>query len=236
MERAKGTRAFKAFSRFALISLLVTGSAALAQPPSPGSGKGMVAFEVQSVDPQSWVVTAQDLESGEMLRFRLSPDAFRGQRFRADLAGARSGAKISIQGTPGVRLDQAVVERPQEESLSESPLSGARTFDREGQRPPAASRGPAQRPGAMRGGALPGRQGAGPIDYEVISVDARNWQVEARGSDGETVSLEIDPKAFAGYRFSASAKNLRAGEGFELLAANETPLADCCVVKSSLRR
>ncbi len=100
--------------------------------------------------------------------------------------------------------------------------------------PPA---GPGGYPGARSGPRAPGRQvhpgrrASGPMEYQVISVDSRTWQVQARGSDGSTVTLAVDPQVFVGYRFRAAVENLRAGQGFELLATNDRPLDNCCTVK-----
>lgn len=211
--------------------LLTVGGPLAAQPAAPGDS---VAFEVQSIDRQNWVVTARDLESGEVFAFRLPPEAFRGQRFEADLDDAASGKKISVQGARGARLDKAVIERPiGAGSPSRGRPEGDTRFDRDRAPGPAdygsspERRGPAD---YLQSNGRPGG-GSGPSEYEVLSVDSRTWTVQARGRNGRTVSLEVDPQAFVGYRFRASVEDLRAGQGFELLATNEQPLANCCVVK-----
>lgn len=215
-------------------ALLVAGSAqAAAQLGDPRGGGDSIAFEVQSIDPQSWLVSARDLASGESFKFRLPPEAFRGQRFTADLGGARAGAKISVQGPPGARLDEAVIQTPLRSGGPFQRSADEPGFER--MRPP----GPPGRtggPGSSGRTSLLGRGRSESQEYEVISVDPRTWVVEARAGDGSTVSLEIDPRTFVGYRFEAAVENLRNGQGFELMAANEQPLRDCCVVKSVPRR
>ena len=230
--------------RFVILSILiVAGSAAdLIAQSGVGGGKGeTVTFEVQSIDPESWVVTARDLESGESFSFRLPPDAFRGQRFRADLGSAGLGRKLSVQAPGQVRLDKAVIERPIAAGRGPAGSFEARPRDGRDQAPsgpsaygrPSDRQGPADYVGAPEAPGRPGGPGSGPAEYEVVSVDERSWTVQARGLDGKVVSLEIDPQAFVGYRFRASVKELRSGQGFELLATNEQPLANCCTVKAA---
>ena len=219
-------------------TLLVTfGSAALAQP---GRGGDQVRFEVQSVDRETWVVTARDLASGETFSFRLPPEAFRGQKFEADLAQATVGRKISVQAPPGVRMRQAVVERPVGAvggGLESPPGRRARPYrDRPSGGPgsPGGSDRPEHPSDYVRSQGPGG--GSASKDWEVLSVDPRSWVAQVRGSDGAIVSLEVDPQAFVGYRFSASVRDLRAGEGFELLASNEQPLSNCCTVRGRSER
>ncbi len=232
MKRTARSSAVRGFSTAAAALLLAGVTAAAAQPPSPGGGGEEIAFEVQSVDARSWVVTARDLETGELFSFRLPPESFRGQRFQADLGGGGPGEKITVQAPPGARLDKAVIQQPMAAGGPSARSSARGTGLDRGQ--PSA---PGGRPGGVGGRSgpsrqlHPGRRAAGPIEYQVISVDSRNWQVEARGSDGSTVTLGVDPQAFVGYRFRAAVKNLRAGQGFELLATNDRPLENCCTVK-----
>ena len=234
--------------------MLAAAGIALAQPQPPGNSPGnsddTVAFEVQSIDQQSWIVTARDLESGEEFSFRLPPEAFRGQRFQADLGDAAAGRKVTVAGETNARLHQASVERPLgREMRSESGFRMREPGSREsGADRYAVPGGPSKydaraephspskysdRPGPL---SRRGASSTGPSGYEVVEVDSITWTVTARADDGETVSLEIDPMAFVGYRFRASVKDLRAGEGFELLADNESPLGDCCTLKDRPRR
>jgi hypothetical protein len=231
------------------VSLLATASVAAAQsrpPQRSGDAGDLATFEVLAVDPQGWIVTARDVESGEELGFQLPSESFRGLRFMADLSGVEPGRTISVTGEPGVRMRQALVERPlgasmrREGGFGERPAGGERDPGRfalpEGpgkygmqdpQREPSRfdNRPPS-----------PGQRGGGSGRYELIEFDAATRTATVRGEDGSTVSLEVDPRAFVGYRFRASVRNLRAGEGFELLADNERPLTDCCIVRERPRR
>ena len=237
-----------ALAALGTVLMLAATAAAVAQPRPPGPPGGAaegVAFEVLAIDRESWVVTARDLESGEEFRFRLPPEAFRGQRFRADVSGAGAGQRISVDGEPNARLPQGLVERPlgaagRSEGTFGAPGAGDGERGADRYAVPAGpgkyAVGSEQRAPSKhtdRPGPLSGRGGgaAGPKGYEVVAVDAGTWTVTARGDDGATVALEVDPQAFVGYRFRASVKDLRAGEGFELTADNESPLANCCTVK-----
>ena len=215
-------------------------AATVAQPPAsqpgrPGAGSSdAVEFEVVSLDERTWSVTARDVETGETLRFKLPPKAFVGQRFTADLGGTAPGQKVTVQAPPGARIEQAVVESPLGTGLGRSGLSNDR-YERQERRPPGPT-GFGDRQRDRNRSRHPGARSSGPMEYEILSVDQRTWTVTARGSDGETVTLEISPEAFIGFRFSAPVSDLQAGQGFALMATNERPLLDCCRVKSSLGR
>jgi len=55
--------------------------------------------------------------------------------------------------------------------------------------------------------------------------------VTARESGGaSTVRFRVDPQSFVGYEFRADLRDLRQGQGFELLGINAVPLSQCCVL------
>ncbi len=222
-----GTRQRRAvragFRRAAAWGLVIP---ALALAPA-WAADGAVDFEVVSIDPRSWVVTARDVSSGEQFRFKVPHRVFEGQRFTAEPTGG--GESISVRGMPDARLDKLVLETPLgAPGLGRrNELRGVPGRQRPPQRPPAFE--PPRRPD-LRAGA------GGPRAYQVVSVDPRQWIVTARAEDGSTLKLRIDPDSFAGFRFRADIARLRKGQGFSLFAPNEKPLENCCTLLSPLGR
>lgn len=195
--------------------------------PSRAAEEEMIDFEVVSIDSRSWVVTARDVDSGETFRFKVPPKVFEGQRFTADLGSVGAGQALTVEAPRDVRLDKLVVEAPMG-SLSGRPSSDG---DREMRRPATRPR-PPREPGPPGLATGP----AGMAEYRVEAVDSRTWTVTAVGPEGSRVQLAVDPEKFEGYRFRASAGSLRRGQGFSLFAGNESPLRDCCTLKSATGR
>jgi len=192
-----------------------------------------VVYRIVSVDPNSWVVTAEEQQTGSRVRFKLNPRAFVNKRFRADLRGRGQGHRFSVVaprneplpgccefggGPPGDRPSRRpATTRPSAEGLRGGP--------------------PGARPGAPSGG--PGAPPAGPggssggSDYEIVEVDQRTWTVTATETgSGQTVQFQVDPKTFVGYEFSANLRELHQGQGFGLIGLNASPLSDCCTLLS----
>ncbi|MCP4203957.1 MAG: hypothetical protein GY769_18725 [bacterium] len=228
-------------------TLLLTASLASAQsdePPPYQRGGGlqegaqMLDFEVVSVDPRQWIVSARDVESRDEFQFRMPPQSFQGQRFTVDLSAARAGQPIEVRGQSNVKIDELVVDAP----LGMSGVGGGADGEKGRPRRPDYSRDPGRRPPsapdyAPRPPRAPSDDGfkaerGGPMEYRVESFDPQGWVVTARGSDGSTIKLKVDPDAFVGYRFRAPVRNLRRGQGFTILALNQRPIEDCCTLVS----
>lgn len=199
---------------------------------TPDDGESL-EFEVVSVMRQNLMVVARDLESGDEFRFRIPPNAFRGQEFTANLAASEAGRKVSVRGTRNARLEELELE---------APLGLSRSGDqRGGMGRPEGGRGferPSQWSARPPGGKSRDRyqldrtesRGGGDMKYRVESFDPTTWIATARGADGSQVRLQIDPQAFEGFRFRAPVRRLRKGQGFALLALNQEPIENCCTV------
>lgn len=210
--------------------LLTAGLAAGQLRTHPGGSLATaewVEFEVVSVERDSWTVLAKDLEGGDTIRFRMPPQSFQGQRFTADLTGADRGRPIDVRGQADASLDKMVLEAPLGGTTAPGAGSSPRTPPRRMPTNPAGMTPPGE-----SGGGLGSRYGSGPTQYTVSSVDPKTWVVTARGPGGESIQLEVDPAAFAGYRFKAPVRGLRRGQGFALLALNQKPIAACCTLVS----
>lgn len=211
-----------------LFWLAVAPASAQARPGA--QPREQILYRVVSVDPNSWVVTAQDLQSGQQVRFKLNPRAFVQKRFKADVASEGQGQRFSVVaprheplanccemagGAAGKGATRGQgYRRPSAESRR--PSSGD---DRRPARPDG--RGPSAGPGASAGGS----------DFEIVDVEPKSWTVTAtRTGSGETVRFRVDPSAFVGYEFRASLVDLRRGGGFGLIGVNDSPLSDCCTL------
>jgi hypothetical protein len=184
-------------------------------------------FEVVSVEAGQWTVVAREVETGEEFQFRMPPQTFRGQMFSADLSGIGAGQPVDAQGQPEVNLDQAATLQT-ELGQGGGGLGGSRgAGGMRRQAPPRtdfSSRNPYPRAGGEGG------PGGGPMQYRIESVDPDRWTVSARGGDGSTIELKVEPGAFVGYRFKAPVRSLRAGDGFAILALNQKPIEGCCTL------
>lgn len=180
------------------------------------SPRDEVTYRVVAVHPQSWVVTAEDTETGKSVHFKLNPRAFQGKRFHADLGDRRAGGRFSAVAPRNEPLSNCCEMAGTEGgSPGRSPRSAPPT------RPMPPSHTPPPPPG----------QSTGSGDLEILSVDPGSWVVTARDSgSGETVRFEVDPQAFVGFEFRADLRSLRRGQGFSLMALNNAPLDRCCTL------
>jgi hypothetical protein len=55
-----------------------------------------LGWEIISVDPAKWIVTARNRRNQKIAKFKAHPEAFRGFRFRADLRSIGKGQGFSI--------------------------------------------------------------------------------------------------------------------------------------------
>lgn len=207
---------------FVLVCLLAVfvGSAAEGQ----ARPQEQVVYRISSVDPNSWVVTAEEQQTGSRVRFKLNPRAFVNKRFRADLRGRGQGQRFSVVA-------------PRNEPLPGCCEFGGGPPGDTPSRRPSTSRPSAEgrRPGAPSGG--PGAPSAGPgassggSEFEIVEVDQRTWIVTATEmGSGQTVQFRVDPQTFVGYEFRANLRELHQGQGFGLIGLNASPLSDCCTL------
>lgn len=164
----------------------------------------LLNYEVLSIDANSWVVTAKDTASGEVVSFRLPPSTFKGKTFDADLANVKPGRNFAVRGPRNERLNNLVMQRTP--SRGEDPMKMR----------------PRKRMMQMAGGAQLGW---------VIEDVGQNWVVKARNKkNGKTMKFKVDPNSFKGFRFRANLKGIKKGEGFSIYAPNERSFSRACTL------
>jgi hypothetical protein len=178
----------------AAMTVLVQGS----MPPGED-----LEYEVISIDPKGWIVTARETAAGNVVKFRLPPTAFKGQTFDADLGAVRKGQRFSVRGPRNARLDQLILKKP---------LPG------EGPR----GRGPR---------AKLGRRQSEPLSWKILHVDARKWIVTAKNRRTHKVAkFQAHPEAFTGFLFRANLRGIKKGRGFAIVTPNNQPMKNVCTL------
>jgi hypothetical protein len=208
-----------AFLVVGLVAVFVTSAATAQARPQEE-----ILYRIVSVDANSWVVTAEDQQTGTQVRFKLNPRAFVNKKFRADLQGKGQGHRFSVTAPRNEPLANccAMSGGPPGETPSRRPST---------RRPSAQGRRgapPTSRPGGPSAG--PGAPGGG-TDFEIVEVDPKTWTVTASGvGTGQTVRFRVDPSTFVGYEFRASLRDLHRGQGFGMIGLNSSPLSGCCTL------
>lgn len=211
-----------------LISITVVPASAQDRPGA--RPQEQILYRVVAVDADSWMVTAEDLETGKQVRFKLNPRAFVQKRFKAELGGKGQGQRFSVVAPRNEPLANCCEAAGGSAGAGATRGEGYRRPSAEARRSsPGAARSPA-RPGARGSSGRPGTA-AGGSDFEIVDVEPRSWTVTAsRTGSGETVRFRVDPSAFVGYEFRASLVDLRRGGGFGLIGVNDSPLRNCCTL------
>lgn len=170
----------------------------------PARSQDLLMYEVLSIEPGTWVVTAKETRSGEVVSFRLPPESFKGKTFDADLGDIKKGRRFSVRGPRNARLSNLVMHRTA--SRGDSPLK----------------RRPRKPIMHMAGGTkLPW----------VIKEVAKDWMVTAfKMKSGETIKFKVDPNSFKGFRFRANIKGISKGQGFSLYAPNQGAITSACTL------
>jgi hypothetical protein len=183
---------------FAAMAVFVHG----VQPPGE-----VLEYEVISVEPQSWVVTAKETATGNVVKFRLPPVVFKGKTFDANLGSVKLGQRFSVQGPRNARLNQLIVET----GLPGGPSRGRGKFAK---RIPKIIGPPVKT-----------------LTWEIMHVDAQKWIVTARNRrTHKVVKFQAHPEAFTGFRFRANLRGIRKGEGFSMVTPNNLPLNNCATL------
>lgn len=167
----------------------------------------VLEYEVISIEPQSWVVTAKETATGNMVKFRLPPAVFKGKTFDANLGSVERGQRFSVQGPRNARLNQLIVETGLPEGTS-------RKRGKFAKRIPKISGPPVT-----------------PLTWEIIHVDARKWIVTAKNRrTHKVVKFQAHPEAFTGFRFRTNLRGIRKGQGFSIVTPNNLPLNNCATL------
>jgi len=160
-------------------------------------------YKVISIEPQGWIVTAQETATGNVVKFRLPPTAFKGQTFDANLETLQKGQRFSVQGPRNTRLNQLILEEP---------LHGGP--------PPGKGRQAKVRPRA-----------SSPLSWEILHVDAKNWIVTAKNRRTHKVAkFQVHPETFNGFLFHANLRGIQKGKGFAVVTPNNQPMNNACTL------
>lgn len=168
-------------------------SAALAAPGDT------LEYEVISIDPASWIVTAKETATGETVKFRLPTSVFHGQTFDADVESLQEGQRFSVKGPRNARLNNLVMDSPGRIRAGKSGLK----------RPMMA----------------PGRAN---LSWEIINVNAQSWIVKAKHRQtNKMLRFKVHPESFQGFRFKADLTGISKGQNFAIIAPNDFAMTDC---------
>jgi len=163
----------------------------------------LLEYEVLSINPQNWVVTAKETASGNVVKFRLPPTVFKGKTFDADLGKIQRGGRFSVRGPRNARLDNLLMEGQQAKQPRKRKDTGPRVMT-----PPAAQLG-----------------------WVIVNVDPGQWIVTVRNrSTGKTAKIKGHAEAFTGFRFRADLRNIRKGQGFSIVTPNNQPMPNVCTL------
>lgn len=191
-----------------LVILIVCAVTTVWSDVKSSQGK-LLEYQVVGLEANAWVVTANEVATGNVVKFRLPPSVFKGQTFDAQLENVQPGQKFVARAPRNARLRQLIMTKG---------LPGA-----DGKR-----RGVKR----IRRTAIASQQ-AVVLAWEILSVDPGRWVVTARNRrTKKTVKFKVDPNCFIGFRFKASLKGIRRGNGFSIVAPNTVPFASCCTLLS----
>jgi hypothetical protein len=206
----KGGMTMKRQSAITIVWVAVFAFAAMTVWMQAGTPKGeILEYEVISIDPGNWVVTAKETATGNVVKFRLPPSVFKGKTFDFDAnqGTLKPGKRFSVRGQMNARLNQLIMENSV--PRGQSPLRGRR-----------ASRAKFR----VQTGKVMG--------WEILHVDARNWVVTAQNRQNRKIAkIQVHPEAFTGFRFKANLRNIRKGQGFSIVTPNNLPMRNCCTIK-----
>jgi hypothetical protein len=192
---------------YTLVALIAALSFVITTSPVEGAKASpvLMQYEVITIDPGSWVVTARETATGDTVKFKMPPTVFHGKTFDANLAGLKKGRRFSIRGQRNARLNQLTLKKP--------PVP--RRFVRK------AKKNRPQRVVPV-GRALP---------WKILNVNSRNWVVTAKNTrTGKVAKFKVDPTAFRGFRFRADIRSIKRGRGFSIVTPNNAPMPNACTL------
>ncbi len=184
-----------------VVAFALLATAAFLQGAKPRNE--MLEYEIISIDPQGWIVTARETATGNVVKFRLPPAVFKGQTFDANLDTPKPGNRFSVRGPRNARLNRLVMTKPLSRKLS-------------------TKRGPRIRRSVPMIKAL---------TWEIVNVDAPRWIVTAKNRrTGKILKFKAHPEAFTGFRFRADIRSIGQGEGFSIVTPNERAMENACTL------
>lgn len=165
---------------------------------------GMLDYEVISIDANTWIVTAREISSGNVVKFRLPPSTFKGQTFDAEIGRVRPGQRFAVRGPRNASLANLVMDTP-------SPQGQGRGLMR---KPPRMMTPPSR-----------------PLSWEILNVNPQKWIVQAKNRmTHRTAKFKVDPGCFAGFRFRSNLQSVGKGQGFSIITPFSAPLTNCCTL------
>lgn len=169
----------------------------------------LLEYQVVKLESSAWVVTANEVGTGNVVKFRLPPSVFKGQTFDAELGNVKPGQKFIARAPRNARLNQLIMTRglPGEDGKRRGVKRIRRTV-------------------------VTGQQAAA-MAWEILTVDPNRWVVTARNRNSKkTVKFKVDPNCFIGFRFKASLRGIGNGKGFSIVTPNNVPFTRCCTLLS----
>ncbi len=166
----------------------------------------LLDYEVMSINSNGWVITAKELATGEVVKFKLPPAVLKGQTFNFDVRKANLGKPLTIRGHRNAQLNRMKIQKGlpmtrKSARMMKTPLKP---------KPILAGR---------------------PLPWSVLLIDAKNWVVTAKNSRTNKVAkFKVHPQAFKGFRFRANLRGIRQGQGFKMIAPNSLPMKNICTL------
>jgi len=172
-------------------------------------GNKVLDYKVLAIDTATWIVTAQEIETGNVVKFRMPPTLFKGQTFNAAINGVKPGQRFVARGPKNARLNRLVIENPL----------------------PQESRGPRtqrMRPGKRARLNIPFPK---PLGWEILNVNPQQWVVTAKNRvNNRVIKFKVNPEGFIGFRFRANLRGVVKGKGFSIVAPNDVPFSNMCTL------
>jgi hypothetical protein len=165
----------------------------------------LLEYKVVAVEANNWIITAEEMATGEMVKFRLPPQSFKGQTFEANLEQLKPGQGFSVKGPRNASLNNMVVEKPlpsikneRRKNLPKGQFNSS--------------------PGSL-------------LTWEITHVDPKNWIVTARNRYSKMkAKFKANPNGFIGFKFRALLRGINKGRGFSIMTPNDLPLANICTL------
>ena len=172
---------------------------------SQKSDNETLEYSVISIDAKSWIVTAKEVVSGNSVKFRLPPSAFKGKTFNANLKDIKKGQPFVVRGPRNALL----------EDLQMVEVRGVKKFTKKRHQKIRPNQFPVENL----------------LDWEIIDIDVNNWMVASKNrKTGESIKFKVNPNGFIGFKFKANLTKIRQGQGFKMIAPNSHEFRNCCTL------
>ncbi len=196
--------------RFNLIRMMMVVCLSLVIGTQVANGRNiqgdMLDYEVVTIEAKTWIVTAREVATGNIVKFRLPPNTFKGQTFDAEIASTGPGQRFAVRGPRNANLANLVMDTPSPQAQGQG-------------------QGMMRRPPRMI--APPSR----PLTWEILNVNPEMWIVTAKNRLTRKVAkFKVDPGCFSGFRFQSNLQSVGRGQGFSIITPFTAPLTNCCTL------